>query len=391
MTTDTLYRVAARQVWTPFGLKDRLAVVLDASDRIVAVGEALPEDDVLDGILMPGLVNAHGHLELSHHARPVGAPGLGSPGWVGALFRSAAEPDDFSAVRGARAARATGTAFFIDTSNGGQTARAMEAARLRGTVQVEVLGLTEDRWRPALAAAERATGAKGVTCRPTAHAPISCAPDLLQAALVPTGVPVTVHCDEDAADAALLARREGPWADFHRHLASVRADHPWQTAAGTAGSGVELLQSLDLLRRDVGLVHLTAARPSDLDLVALGRCTAVLCPRSNHHITGQLPDVPGMVARGIPLAIGTDSRASTPDLDLLAEAAVLRAAFPDLPVETWLHALTSGGARLLPGPPLAGRIDLGARPDLLLVEVPAGPDALHRLLDGTRWPRRWLT
>jgi len=384
-------RIAARHVWTPAGLKPATVVVLDPTHRIVHVGPASPEDTLLDGILLPGLVNAHGHLELSHHPKPVGTPGLGSPGWVGALYQSPHQPTPFTAERGARSARALGTAFFIDTSNSGTTAAAMSAARLRGTVQVECIGLTEDRWQPALHHAHHAPTAPGVVCRPTAHAPISCAPDLLRAALAPSAIPVTIHCDEDPADITLLNHRRGPWAGFHTHLATLRPHHPWREALGRASSGVALLDKLELLGPRVGLVHLTATSLLDLDRITRAGSTAVLCPRSNRHITGRLPDVPAMVARGIPLAIGTDSRASTPDLDLLAEAAVLREAFPQLPVQTWLHALTSGGARLLPGRPHAGRIDLGARPDLLLVEVPAGPNPLERLLDGTRWPRRWLT
>lgn len=384
-------RIAARHVWTPDGLMARGAVVLDESGRVLSVASARDDELLLDGILMPGFVNAHGHLELSHHMRPVGTPGIGSPAWVGALYASGATPDPFTAERGARAARATGTAFFLDVTNTGTTASAMAVARLRGTMQVECIGLSKDRWQPALEAARAHRAAPGVVTRPTAHAPISCAPALLREALAPADIPVTIHCDEDASDGAFLAERTGPWADFHAHLASVRPGHDWQTGPGTAASGVALLDALGVLGPHLGLVHLTAARGADLDRVARTGCTAVLCPRSNLHITGQLPDVPGMVRRGIPLALGTDSRASAPDLDLLADAAVLRAAFPDIPAEIWVRALTEGGARLLACHSEAGRIAPGARPDLLLVEVPDGPNLLERLLDGTRWPRRWLT
>jgi cytosine/adenosine deaminase-related metal-dependent hydrolase len=388
---DGFTRLSARHVWTPSGLKDDVTVVLDAEHRILSVERAAPGDHILDGLLLPGLVNAHGHLELSHHRRPVGARGLGSPGWVGALYGAVDQADAFTAERGARSARANGAAFFIDTSNSGTTAPAMATARLRGTVQVECIGLGAERWQPVLDGLGGLPTAPGVVLRPTAHAPISCSPELLGAALAPGAAPVTVHCDEDAADALLLADRTGPWRAFHERIAAMRPGHDWQTALGQARSGVDLLRRLGLLAPHVGLVHLTAATPADLDAVAAAGCTAVLCPRSNRHITGRLPDVPGMVARGIPLALGTDSRGSSPDLDLLAEAAVLRAAFPELPAETWLHAMTLGGARLLAVPEDAGRIAPGARPDLLHIDLPGGPGLLDRLLDGTRWPRRWLT
>jgi len=361
------------------------AVVLDADHTIVDIQPVSPQDDLLDGILMPGWVNAHTHIELSHHREPVGPPRLGSPGWVGALLAAGVPKHEDSALLAARRARASGTAFVIDVSNTGTTAPALTAARLRGTVQHELIGVTEARWAPALDATPEGTPL--VQVRPTAHAPISCSPDLLTRALLAPGPPATIHCDEDAADSILLAHREGSWIAFHEAIAE-RAPHPWRDGLGVASSGVALLDQLGLLT-GLGLVHLTAATPADLNRIARTGATAVLCPRSNLHITGQLPDLPGMVARGIPIALGTDSLASTPSLDLLAEAAVLHAAFPEVAPAVLVRALTSG--TLLPHHPCAGQLAVGHRPDVLLVECPDDPAPLHRLLDGTRWPRRWLT
>jgi cytosine/adenosine deaminase-related metal-dependent hydrolase len=83
------------------------------------------------------------------------------------------------------------------------------------------------------------------------------------------------------------------------------------------------------------------------------------------------------VARGIPVLVGTDSLASTADLDLLGEVAVLRRAFPTIPAAYWLDALTARAAALL-GLDLPGEVEIDA------------PD-LDRLFDGTPWPRRWTT
>lgn len=382
---STHRRVAARHLWTPTGLTGAAAVVLDAGHTIVDIAEVRAHETVLDGILMPGWVNAHTHLELSHHTTPAGARGLGSPGWVAAMLAAQIDRPPDSAQLAARRARSFGTAFLIDVSNGGDTASIMTAARLRGTVQHELIGLTESRWAAALS--QTPTGTTAVTVRPTAHALISCSPDLLRAALSQPGPPATILCDEDHSDASLLAHRNGPWVGFHEAIAA-RAHHPWRDALGRAASGVELLEQLGLLS-DLGLVHLTAARDEDLDRVARAGATAVLCPRSNQHITDRLPDLPGMVSRGIPVALGTDSKASSPDLDLLAEAAVLHKAFPEVDPAVLVGALVCN--TLLPHHPSAGRLTIGQRPDVLLVEVPDGPNLLHRLLDGTRWPRRWLT
>lgn len=384
-------RVAARHAWTHRGLLSDVALTIDGAGIVVDIGPIKPQDTRLDGILLPGLVNAHTHLELSHHPRPVGKRHLGSAGWVHALHQSPpAGPSTSLSTeeRGARQARALGTAFVIDVSNGGHTAPAIAAAGLRGVVQHECIGLTPERYESALSTSQPT--APGVAVRPTAHSPISCAPELLRRALTAPGPVPTLHCDEDPADRDLLAHREGPWAAFHEGLAGFLPGHPWRTALGTARSGVALLSALGLLGPELGLVHLTAADDADLDLIAESGATAVLCPRSNLHITGRLPDVPGMVSRGIPLAIGTDSRASSPDLDPIAEGIALARAFPQLDPTLWLTALTNGGARLLPHSS-AGALRENSHTGVILVEVEATSDPVSALFSGPRWPRRWLT
>jgi cytosine/adenosine deaminase-related metal-dependent hydrolase len=95
-----------------------------------------------------------------------------------------------------------------------------------------------------------------------------------------------------------------------------------------------------------------------------------------------------MIARDIPLAIGTDSLASCPDLDLLAEAALLAECFPEIEPHQWVQALCSGGSKLLNRPDL-GSLELQNKPGVLSFRIPDGPNPLKRLLDGTRWERYW--
>jgi cytosine/adenosine deaminase-related metal-dependent hydrolase len=367
-------------------------VDLDAAGQPLRLRRARPDEPVRPGLLCPGFTNAHAHLELSA-ARGRAPGGDGSAPWVRALAALGLDPTAPEAVAAARAAaaeaRAAGCAALIDTSNHGHTAPLLADAGLRGAVQLELLGLSPARWGPGLARA-RALG-----LRPTAHSPISCAPALLTAALAPPAGPdvpsaggggwPTVHVDEDEADAALLADRAGPWAAFHAALEARLPAHPWREALPRAPSGVHALHALGLLRPSLGLVHLAAAPPSALDLVAAAGATAVLCPRSNRHISGRLPDLRGLVARGVPLAVGTDSLASAPDLDPLADAALLRAAAPEVDPAVWMRALLDGGARLWGGRATLDGGDCGA----LLIALPPAEDPLLPLFDGARWPRRW--
>jgi len=117
----------------------------------------------------------------------------------------------------------------------------------------------------------------------------------------------------------------------------------------------------------------------------------VLCPRSNLHIGRRLADVPALLADGVALALGTDSLASTPDLSLFGEIAVLRDAFPAVPALTWLEAATSGGARAL-RLETCGALAPGRRAGVIDVAVgdPAAPlESLVRdPLPSVRWMAR---
>ena len=372
--------------WLPDGLRRDMAIEIGPHGRIEEVRAARSDEPVEPGLLLPGLVNAHAHIELSQLQGAVPG-GAGTTAWVEALVDSGLPPDPSANDAAAHEIRNAGARFVIDVSNRGDTEGHIRAAGLGGVVQIECLGIAPDRWHPRLEAASTRRGSRQVAIRPTAHSPISCAPELLIQTLRdrPRTAPApTIHCDEDPSDRMLLASRSGPWAAFHE-----RIGHDWVGGLGRGRSGVEVLGDLGLLGPHLGLVHLVAADGRDLDRVAASGATAVLCPRSNLHIGGRLPDVPGMVRRGIPLAIGTDSLASTPDLDILAEASTLAGRFPGVPPETWLTALTTGGAALL-GPVDAGHLRIGTHPGVLHVSLPSTADPLSALFDGTRWPRRFL-
>jgi cytosine/adenosine deaminase-related metal-dependent hydrolase len=107
----------------------------------------------------------------------------------------------------------------------------------------------------------------------------------------------------------------------------------------------------------------------DLRDISRSGATVVLCPRSNLHIGGRLADLPRLLEAGIPLAVGTDSLASTPSLSPLAELATLRRAFPGV-APARLLALAWNGAAV--GAKGVGRLAPGAVPGVLA--APLGGD-----------------
>ncbi|MDP2312920.1 MAG: amidohydrolase family protein [Pseudomonadota bacterium] len=347
--------------WTDEGLVR--APVFGVDERgILCDPRGLPVED-RRGLLVPGFVNAHTHLELG----PVPtAKQAGFVSWV-AQFRAGAPPSAAQAGRGVFQAIRAGTAALGEITNNGWSQGALTAARMPARVWHEVFGI------------DCVDVPGDVSGRLTPHAPHSTHPNMIKAAAALPG-PWSIHFDEDPEEAAWLASGTGAWRPFLQRSGRDLSAFPIPGLSPAA-----YLASMGVLDRRALLVHATCTRGADLDLIAAAR--VCLCVRSNEHITGRLPDVPGMLDRGIPLAVGTDSLASTPDLDPLAEAAALRRAFPQIAVEVWLHALTAGGADALDLP--VGRLTNGLAPGLLLVDVP-DEDPLGALFDGTVWPRRWL-
>jgi cytosine/adenosine deaminase-related metal-dependent hydrolase len=355
----------AERVLLPVGVLEDGVVEIGGDGRVVDLRPARTGDPPPAAVwLVPGTVNAHLHLELSWAAGRVPG-GAGLPAWVRAL-RSVPVPADAAGASAgaARALAAAGTVLVCDVSNAGDTAEALADAGLAGVVQHEVLGFGRERTRALVAAAEPAHTIAGLTIRPSPHAVYSTAPDVLVAAAAPRGgAPATIHLAEDAAEGTFLADGTGPFAAL---LDGFGVDWRWFEAPGT--SPVGWLDHLRVLGPDLLVVHGVHLGPDDARTLAARGSPLCLCPRSNRHVGGALPDVPMLLGSRIRLCLGTDSLASAASLDVLDEVRVLRAAFPAVPDETWLRMATEAGADVLRRPDL-GRFRVGARTGQVLVSL----------------------
>ena len=201
----------------------------------------------------------------------------------------------------------------------------------------------------------------GVVRRVSPHSVYSTPAEVLVATLGASGLgmPPTIHVSEDAAEHAFLADGSGDWP--HR-LDALGLDWSFEPPGCTPVAWLDRLGVLQGVMLVHG-VHLTA---DDLQRVRRSGSSLVLCPRSNLHIGSRLPDVPALLAEGIPLALGTDSLASSPSLDVLEELPPLIEAFPDVPLARWLTMATTGGADAL-GLPL-GRLAVDTAPGVLLAD-----------------------
>ncbi|MGE5126346.1 MAG: amidohydrolase family protein, partial [Betaproteobacteria bacterium] len=385
----------------------RCGRVAVAGGRIAWVGRAgdageprAPLRDLGPGVLLPGLVNAHCHLELSHLAGRVPFGG-GFVAWIEALVAErgrssplaaaggtaappAAEPDEARAatLRAIRFLEERGTVAVGDVSNALAHLDALAGSRLDAVVFAELLA-----WDPVRADATLAWGEErrravaslvrpGLDVRLAAHAPHSVSPALLRL-LVERGGPAAIHLAESRDEARFLCDGGGPWRGFleRRGLGHVAFEPP--------GVGpVRYLEQAGALHPRLVAVHCVQVDAADRERLARHGVHVVLCPRSNRSLGVGQADAPALLASGVRLALGTDSLASAETLDVLDDAVLLHRQFPALEPAAIVRMATLGGALAL-GLDGLGALAPGKRAALAFAAAAAGPDDPHaHLLSG---------
>jgi cytosine/adenosine deaminase-related metal-dependent hydrolase len=331
--------------------------------------------DLGDAAILPGLVNAHTHLELSGLAGRV-PPAASMPVWVCDLLgkRRLEPPPPGPIVEAIAEARRAGTALVGDVGNSLATVAPLAASPLAAVVFHELIGFNPGD--PDRMVAEAARALDGLSAGPdvqvslAVHAPYSCAPSVFRAVRAwldsRPGKVTSLHLGESAEECRFLADGTGPWREL---LEALHAWNPAWTPPGTDPAAY--VDGLGLLDERVLAVH-----GVHLDEAALGRlaargATLVTCPRSNHWVGVGPPPIDRFYRSGVRVALGTDSLASVSDLNLFAELAEARRLAPGVPARALLASATREGARALGQGDRFGVIEAGRRAALVAVEIPA--------------------
>lgn len=380
-----LHTLTARWVFPVDGPPLPGGTVSIAGERIAAVeprGQRVADTDLGNVAILPGFVNAHTHLDLS------GLRGLTPPspdfiGWLRQVIQfrriTTAEEVDQQIGAGIAESLCFGTTLVGDIASEGKSWRQLAAAPLCATVYRELLGLTENRataaweglswWLAGLSATSR--------CKPgiSPHAPYSVRSSLFFGA-AKLGSPVAVHLAETIAELDLLANRSGVFVSFLKELGV------WDPE-GLADDPDQILRLLNSTA-PVAIIHgnyLRAGAPIPAN------ATIVYCPRTHAGFGHPPHPFRAFLARGVRVALGTDSLASNPDLSVLAEARFLHGLYPDFPGAILLRMGTLNGAEALGWADVTGSLTPGKSADLVVLPLPNQeyPDP-HALVLATSLP-----
>ncbi len=381
----------------------RGAVAIEGG-RIVSVGVSDGSEDIALGrvAVLPGLVNAHTHLELSYlHGRIPPAPSFLE--WVRPMLAARSERAgiDEQAVLSAaadaiRRARLTGTALFGDVSNTLSAVALLRKAGMAACVFHELIGFRGVDANEQVAAARRAIDALSATddvrLSLAPHAPYSVSPALFSAIRRDldehgTRLVSTVHLGESPEEVELLKKGTGPWRALLEDIGVW--NETWQVPAC---SPVEYLSDLGFLQNSVLAVHGVQLEGSDLSRLRTLGVTVVSCPRSNRYVGVGSPPLEAFYAMDLDVALGTDSLASVDDLNMFSELAEARRIAPRVPARALLHSATLTGATALGFGDDYGSIEPGKRAALIAVRVPEGVNDVEEYLVSGGEPVRlsWL-
>jgi cytosine/adenosine deaminase-related metal-dependent hydrolase len=348
---------------------DDNGIILDVFSRQSELPAA--DCEVYKGIITPGFVNAHCHLELSHLKGEV-SERKGLTGFISELML---KRDKFpleqikSAVALAEEEMLrNGIVAVGDISNTDHSFEQKNKNRLSYHTFIEAFDLHADKAQHTLDASLRMqTSNSALRTSITPHAPYSVSGKLMELIDSLKQPLLSIHSQETASENELFGSGTGPLAELMQR-AGVDVD-----SKRSAKNPLLFVLGRMLEARKILLVHNTYTSKEDIDLIrfyALStgyEAVCCVCPRANLYIENRLPDIPLFIQEGMKLCIGTDSYASNWSLSILDEMKTISKYFPAIPLDTLVASATRNGAEALDFEKELGTIEKGKKPGLNLL------------------------
>lgn len=343
-----------------------------ADDVIAAVSAVNPHrgpvTDLGDVVLIPGLVNAHTHLEFSGLAKPLGAPGMSLPTWIRTVIadRGRGDRDAAAAIAaGLRESATAGVTTIGEIATSPAALYNLEDAP-RTLMFQEAIGFSAGRIDSVAAEMERRVDAAGRAAGISPHAPYTVNPQLLVRLVdlaIAQRLPIAMHLAESREELQLLREGSGPFQEL------LEERSMWDNAAIFRGS-----RPLDYLRQLARATRSLAIHGNYFDAEEIAfaaaqheRMSVVYCPRTHAYFEHEPYPLEAMLAAGVRVALGTDSRASNPDLNLLGEVQFASARFPRVDPAVLLRMATLDAAEALGFGGMVGSLTAGKRAELMTI------------------------
>ncbi|MBO4633972.1 MAG: amidohydrolase family protein [Bacteroidales bacterium] len=351
-------------------------VEVEADGTVLRTGVCAPGEAVEEGILAPGFVNAHCHVELSY-LKGRFRKGTGMAGFIdqiNALRDSSSMEEKVAALRSAMDSMwQQGVSAMADISNCADSFAVKAAHPMYTRTFLEVFGAEPAACQSVMdgvLALQAQARAMGLDAAPTPHSCYTMSPELVtasSAAGLKDGF-LSFHSEESGEEQEMMRYGRGPMWDNR-----VRNGIPTPPVTGTSS----LEYFLERLKAGVAvpvqgnvlLVHECAltAEGAQAARQVLAHPYFCVCPLSNLFIHNILPPIPLMRESGIPICVGTDSLSSNDQLNMLSELECLQTAFPEVSMQELLEWACLNGARFLGLEDRLGSLEPGKKPGIVRI------------------------
>jgi cytosine/adenosine deaminase-related metal-dependent hydrolase len=332
----------------------------------------IEDSEYFEGWLVPGFVNSHCHLELSHLQGKI-QEHTGLNGFVSELMkiRSADEANRTKAIKDADAEMyASGIVAVADICNGDSTFEIKRQSEIHYHSLLERFGFNSMMAQPIFSEGQKLfeslDGLSGNICL---HAPYSASTELQS--LVKKHLEETasgfysIHHAESEAEIELFRSGTGPMADRMRGWGLFSDSFPF-----TQMRPIDYLIPYFPENKNLLLVHNTFLNAEDLEKLKTfnGSLFLCLCLRANLYIENKVPDVYALHQSGHLITLGTDSLASNYNLKMLDEMMAVQDHFPQIPMEEIVRWSSFNGAKLFGLEQKLGQFSHGSKPGVVHIQ-----------------------
>ena len=370
-------RIAASWVYPLDGEPIRNGFVeYDEDGKIVATGQCAEGEEVLEGALVPGFVNGHCHVELSHlHKKFVKGTGMaGFIDQINALRDWAGREKKQELVKEWMDLMwQRGVSAMADISNDDSSFDIKASHPMYTRTFLEVFGSEHEMCEGVMKEVTELNAladSAGIDAAPTPHSCYTMSPQLLSASAA-AGLAkgwLSYHSQESQEEEDLLLTGTG--AMYENRKRSGMSTPP-VTGSSSLKYFISRLEETCTAPFDgkILLVHNVCLKQDDIDAAkkAMKNVFWAICPLSNIFIHDALPPVPLMRANGLDIMVGTDSLSSNDDLDIVKELYCIHENFPEVPMNEILTWACLNGARFLAKDDVIGSLTPGKKPGIVLV------------------------
>lgn len=348
--------------------------------EITTLENAGDEIQRFEGFLMPGMINAHCHLELSHLKNCI-PPHTGLPTFLKQVvaLRSFDPGEVALAIETAAVEmQQNGIVAVGDICNKIDTASFKASSKIRWHNFIEVISFTNAKAEENLAryqeiakVFEEHSNITETIQRTTLvpHAPYTVSPEAFKKLNELTKCQlISIHNQECAAENEMYEKGSGAFYEFFQQMNIPVSDFPITHKSSLQSYLPYFNQSQTLL-----LIHNTTIASTDLSF-AIQHAQSnkmnihyCLCVNANLYIENKLPPIPMLLDAGVSIVLGTDSYSSNWQLSIIKEVQTIHQNFPSIPLETILQWATLQGAQAFGWEKELGSFEKGKRPGVLVV------------------------